>query len=448
MGGVKKTEPLLTADQQFAAQLGGAFGSAIGQAIGGNAFQKAVAGAVLSTLGSDLGIAAATALDGGAGVNLADDLKAGFANFDLNLQSSGISAVTDLAVADFVQMLGISGPGGAFLSAVAGSAASTIISNAAQELEGVANAPGTFANLGPNIANAVFSWAGEELAGLIIQPTGQDGVIGSEIGSAIGSFIPYVGTFIGDLFGTAIGNLFGEPASPQAWVHISEAPGTVRAFSSVFIGSKQNGPIADVVNLGTVLITDLNQILADTGGTIATKSPIQNFNFGIRQGQAEIDGFGGKTKFADVASALTFAYYKEITGIRITGGDVYKVRALGRASKALTTNIGYIGGLEVTSSIATISGDLAVASEYEKYIADPATIDALVAAAPNSAFAQGWAATLAAAAQLGLDQRGIDDWSAGWECLSSPLNQSDPAQVSFQLCTGKERTHCSEWGKR
>ncbi|MEZ5901262.1 MAG: calcium-binding protein [Hyphomicrobiaceae bacterium] len=121
--------------------------------------------------------------------------------------------------------------------------------------------------------------------------------------------------------------------------------------------------------------------------------------------QGYVGGIGGKiasqtipsfnVSFADAAAAQAFVEAKLLASLKtisIDGGDIYVKRAL-RNSTA--------------TSINELNGEIAVAVDYARYLADKDVIDAVVALMPDSAFAAGWLVTLSKAKELHLDEESI-----------------------------------------
>ncbi|WP_375415518.1 hypothetical protein [uncultured Bradyrhizobium sp.] len=63
--------------------------------------------------------------------------------------------------------------------------------------------------------------------------------------------------------------------------------------------------------------------------------------------------------------------------------------------------------------LATLSGDLSVAQDYENYLNNREAINAVMAANPDSAFTAGWIATFARVNDLHLNQYGKSDFLGG-----------------------------------
>jgi len=121
--------------------------------------------------------------------------------------------------------------------------------------------------------------------------------------------------------------------------------------------------------------------------------------------ESYVDGIGGKiaaqtipsfnVAFADDAAAQAFVEARLLASLKtisIDGGDIYVKRAL-RNSTATSVN--------------ALNGEISVAVDYARYLADKTVIDAVIALMPDSAFAAGWLVTLAKAKELHLDAESV-----------------------------------------
>ena len=93
-----------------------------------------------------------------------------------------------------------------------------------------------------------------------------------------------------------------------------------------------------------------------------------------------------------VDQIIEFSVLDAIKLTQIEGGDIFLKRAV-QNSQAET--------------IRDLAGELKIAEDYSRYLADRDAIDTLIAADPNSRFAAGWVITLLQAEELG-----ITDWQA------------------------------------
>jgi hypothetical protein len=123
--------------------------------------------------------------------------------------------------------------------------------------------------------------------------------------------------------------------------------------------------------------------------------------------------------FVSPDDAVHAAALDVLQHIEMIGGDLL----LKRAHQNSPSNIPDPGpewnGLTAASSqsgaekLATMSGDLSVAQDYENYLNNREAINALIAANPDSAFTAGWIATFARVNDLKLNQVSGSDFLGG-----------------------------------
>jgi hypothetical protein len=103
-----------------------------------------------------------------------------------------------------------------------------------------------------------------------------------------------------------------------------------------------------------------------------------------------------KVNINDSSDFIDTIVFHELSNVTISNGDVYVERAI-NATLAEWEAQGSAVNLD------TLQGNIEVATDYEKYLANESTINDLIAQAPTSNFAAGWIVELQQVAALGLE---------------------------------------------
>lgn len=128
----------------------------------------------------------------------------------------------------------------------------------------------------------------------------------------------------------------------------------------------------------------LRAVAESFGGTIASDT-LPNFNQSFAT-DAAISAFIDREVLAQLKTA------------RIDGGNIYVKRAIDN-SRATTLD--------------ALSGDIALALDFGRYIANKEVIDTIIALSPQSVFAAGWVITLLKAVELKIDVAAASDFHGG-----------------------------------
>lgn len=409
--------------------LGQQFGSMISD---GNVLTGIVSSALFQTLGDNLG----DVLDGLVGNQSVNHATGdAFATFGpelfTNIKNAGIGALSSFLTAELVKAVGVDGFAGELLNTAAGSIINTIISNLANT--GFAN---PFANVGTaaNLGTAVGSFLGNKLANEVVTFKTVGGQIGSALGSALGSAIgakllsgigwfggplgALAGAFIGTLVGGLVGSMFGGTPRSAADVIWDE---TSQSFKMANAYSKHGGSKDAAKQTASAVAESFNAVLAATGGRLENPNAVQSGNYGMRKDKfvyrpvhtRDKDDISAKFEGKDAAQQLIgYGLYQGLTDtdFRIIGGDPYVKRALYN-----TMADPNLKARDFDTSL--VLGNVATAQRYQIYLQNSASINALIAAEPDSVFSAEWALTFARTVELGITKRHEGDWYGGFKAL-------------------------------
>jgi len=409
---------------------GAILGAQLGSIIaGGNVLTGVLASATLQTIGDNLG----DVLDGLIGnqsVNHAvrDATRTFGPELVANLKSAGIGALSSFLTAELVHALGVNGVPGELLNTAAGAVINTVITN-------IAAGKAIFDGLSvAQVGTAVGSFIGNKLANEVISFDTVGGQIGSAVGSAIGSMIgakllsgigwfggplgALVGAFVGTIVGGLIGSLFG--GTPKSGADVLWDEGS-QSFKVANAYSKHGGSKDAAKQTASVVADTFNAVLEATGGRLENPLAVQSGNYGMRKDKfvyrpvhtKDSDDITAKFGGDDGAAKLIgYGIYQGLKDpdFKIVGGDTYVKRALYN-----TLANPQINGQNFDA--AALLGNIASAQRYETYLQSSTSINALIVAEPDSAFAAEWALTLAQAVDLGLTKRHESDWYGGFTAL-------------------------------
>lgn len=416
-------------------QIGSLFGSTLGNHLGGNAFEDALFSAALGTVFGDLGkaahylIADVTVSEGTAGerrfITGPEALDEAFEKFGdrfvSNFVSAGIGQISSFIANEVIGGTGVVADLGrivanGFISA----ALSDVVAAAGIQTGGQSLGLFTGQNYNFNPATAIAGYFGTQLANSIISPETQTAAIisgvvsslgaivgpgvvaamaGIKAGATVGSVVPIVGTFIGAFIGAIVGTFFGnilggsaKKPTARADIYVDNdgravAPGTGGAFN--------DGTVSSMVPMAEGLAATINALLDGLGGDARIDLPNGSvfMSMGYRAQDGYIVGraYGGHNLW-DLAytgnwdTAFDKARNHPLNDGMITGGDAWGRRVF------------FYGEWE---NFDQLLASLQIAAQYRKYLENKEVIDTLIAQAPDSAFAVGWALTLAQAAAMG-----------------------------------------------
>ena len=467
------------------AQVGVIFGSSLGQVIGGdNVFAQVAAGSALSTVlinvgqSFDLYANGSRVYSDGSSESLSFEEAGGIAfdnidvEFGAQIRSSGVGFAASFLTAELAESLGINGDGfGDQLFNYAANTAITSVLDAGLAAVGAgleitdAFTGALFASQGTSYNP--FTFVGRYLANEIVSPENVGGSIGQTVGSAIGGIIggasavvtavsaftgasqvllnivlPGIGALIGAVLGTLLGNVIGNLfGGDQDWsvqdVRL-ETGGT--QFSNPVAHSNTTGNSYTAYNNQLARATQgaINGFLVAIGGKLISNDVLSSENrTGIvrfltgRQGNGTyiednvvvVGSRGASLKtHSKTEDRVAWATLKVLKFSKIAGGNLYIKRAI--ASSQATT-------------LEQFAGELKIAEDYGRYLANKDAINALIALDPNSAFAAGWLITLLRAEELGVTEMAVSDFYGGISSFLKSFNldrfDASLADVSFSL---------------
>jgi len=418
-------------------QIGSILGSAIGSQLSGtDTFAQLTAGTVIGAIGKNLGQLADQALGIDLGRFADGARKEVFADFGVDLKVAAAGAVSSFLVAELINALGVDGVAGELLNTTGGVMVGQIAENIALGVD-------AFSNVGnlDILGGAIASYLGSKLASQIISFDTVGGQIGSSVGAAAGAIIftkafetlgnflaPGIGAFVGFIIGGLVGSLFG--GTPRSAADVVYNPETGE-FGVDNVWSAKGGSKETAENLAAVAAANLNGVLAAIGGTVITQGRVSGGTYGTRKsdytyrvdGGAYGPGDPGKQTIArtfdgDDENATTYliehGVVNALDDLMIAGGDVFLKRSLYGSLDTVMTGDNVNAAIQ-GEAINVIMGNFQTASDYRTYIENAATINALIAAEPESAFTAGWIITLQRAGELGLNKRHAADWLGGYQ---------------------------------
>jgi hypothetical protein len=430
----KVTAAQITLDPDVLAagmSIGQIFGSAIGASLGGNSLVgHLVRGAVGGLIGQKFVQALAISMTSDLSKISLNDV---FASQGVSVANAGIGVISSFLTAELGHALHLNGfDGQLFNTAVSGfttSMLTQVTSKMASDGLTFAGAiaamdwgnavSGALGTAGFSIESLLGSYLGHEL----VPAKTHEGAVGGQLLGAIGSFIlPGLGSLIGTVLGTWIGNQFGTEPSPGA-VDLLDQAGRLYGYApyqhsdggSYEPSDKMAKAAADIVN---TYLHAVDGVVLDHSKQV-TVGYIKNPNLLF------ISGTPGHTdrSFISADDAVHAAALDVLQNVEVIGGDLLMKRAHQNSASIHPELAPAQGGLPGQSQVSgaqqlvTMSGDLAVAQDYENYLNNREAINALIAANPESAFAAGWIATFARVNDLGLNHTNASDFLgglAGW----------------------------------
>lgn len=413
--------------------IGQIFGSAIGRSIAGNnAFAQLAAGTVGGFIGQRLGAELAESLQ----TNIANfDFTDAFAHFGVGISGAAAGSVASFLTAELGTALGLNGFGAQLFNTVvggyAGSMLNQVIAHGFDRTTAIINWGSAFSSA----TSAVSGSIGSLLASQIVHAENLGGAIGGQLGGAVGGIVgaatvigevvldfvlPGIGAFLGTLLGTIVGNWAGGSSSPLATNVVSQG----ERFYSTSLNHVQDGGDASVsAAMGNAAIGMANAYLSAVDGvgmtgiatTLIGYAVVSN-NTGVIY-RASLDS--STQNFNNLASADEVTRWLAVNllqGTEAIGGNLLMKRAHHAGNAA---------------DMLTLAGNLQVAQDYERYLDNREVINALIAANPNTAFTEGWAATFARVQDLGLSHYGAVDFLGGM--VTGYLDSIRKAGLSFNV---------------
>ena len=410
-----------------AGDVGTIFGSNLGRMLGGNNLVGQVAaGTLVGAIGHQIGDAlrygttfslddvvndAFGALAGGSGIG--------------SLSGTAIGSLSSLLIGELADSLHLSGFEHGLFQSVGTTITAQLVTNAYNVT--VLNAPASAlfngfdaGSLAFNISGAVGAYFGSYLAGQIVHANYQSGAIGGSIGSAVGAALgmsvlgpigSFLGSFVGDLAGTLLGDLFGSAPHPSSYASLWLDPASHRfMIEPGSFGGYDGGDPTTLLQIANYQSAAVNTLLDLAGAqvdwhyittgvaTITEDYPVltllqrdHTYTMALTTtGLAQIN----VNNAADIAPLVDPGIMALVHDIHLAGGDPL-VRLAWDNSHA--------------TNATAFALDLQFAHDYRAYLDDKDTIDALMAAEPDSAFTAGWVLTLLKARELGLDAAPASD---------------------------------------
>ncbi len=415
--------------------IGQIFGSAIGRAIvgkDGNPFVSLTAGTVAGFVGQKF---VQALINGPDAIDLAQlDLAAFFNGKDVSLAGAGLGAASSFLAAELATSIGLDGIGQQMFASAAGGYLGSVLNQVRQQGFAVLTT-GIDWNVALHASEVNISGTiGSLLAHQFVHPESQFGAVGGQLAGAVGSalaysfsvgisaalnvFLPGVGAFFGTIIGTIIGDaIAGDPAHPKATNEIQVLDSDPNHFTNRPAGHDDGGNVVIAKEMGDQ-VTEIANSYLDTvhgAGIYYSGKVMIGYNAGAAPYQYITGWFPNGTEitphFATATDAIQEGVRELLQNTEVFGGDLL----VKRAHQAFMSGH-HAAPTEVASDftdLANLGGDIRTAQDYEQYLNDRETINALIELYPESAFTAGWAATFARVKELGLDQVNGSDFIGG-----------------------------------
>jgi hypothetical protein len=449
--------------------VGQVLGSALGRALApDNQFVQLAAGTVIGAVGQKLAqVFAASLTTNGATF----DLSRTFADFNVSIAGAGASSVASFLVAELGTALNFPGFGGQLFNAAAGGFAGSVASQIATKMVGTASAAGVsfdaaiatldFASAATNAAYGVSALFGSLLGQQLEPAQTHEGAVGGQLLGAVGSAVgisaalsgalgtvlgfiaPGIGSLIGTILGTLIGDAFGNVPHPAA-VDLLDQAGTLYAATHYQVSATDGGDYSTPDQLVVPALAIINAYLGAVKG-----AALDHYNQVTLGYQANplfyIEGVPGHPAigtFLNPNDAVQAAALAVLQNTEVIGGDLLMKRAHQNSSSnhPLAAAPGDPSGdpgptgtdtlATAAEQLAIMSGDLALAQDYENYLNNREAINALMAVNPNSAFTAGWIATFARVNELGLNHVNASDFLGGLVGFLDSVHKAGLAEAS------------------
>lgn len=420
--------------------IGQIFGSAIGRSIAGNnAFAQLAAGTVGGFIGQRLGAELAESLQ----TNIANfDFTDAFAHFGVGISGAAAGSVASFLTAELGTALGLNGFGAQLFNSVVGGYAGSMLNQViTHTFEGTIEAI-QWSTAFSSATSAVSGSIGSLLANQIVHAENIGGMIGGQLAGAVGGIIgaatvvsdvvlnfilPGIGAFLGTVLGTLIGNLFGTSNWQPVALNVIK-PGSY-LYETNYYSSQDGGDPAVSDTMGKAAIGMINAYLTAVNGVALGQSTQKLIGFIAPSGtdyppyvlgdyvpDVPRGPFIIRRHYAAAEAAASQAAIDLLQGTEAIGGNLLLKRAHHNGNAA---------------DMLTLAGDLQVAQDYERYLDNREVINALIAANPNTAFTEGWAATFARVQDLGLSHYGATDFLGGM--VAGYLDSIRKAGLSFNV---------------
>lgn len=453
-----KGEPIkVVFPENFAlSSIGGEIGSLLGsQLANGNHIENILYSSLLKTAAQHFGtfgdlIAMGNSVEASAfvateGANTAvmqshPDLAEGFFT-NLNGQLSGV--LGSLLVDQFAAAVDLDGVAGEIATTAANAVTVQFVSQVIDVifgdldrtvLQGLADGHIDFTSQGivNSLGSALGSYAGNHLAGAIVDPEntqaavfGQIGsiaatyvtttagtvVAGQTVGQAIAAalsisanfFAPLIGTaigaFIGNVLGTTLGNLFGgDDDQPSATARVGYNV-TLNDYIASPASSHAGGDAQVAASMAQQVMNGVNQILDLTGGILRETSRAPSLSIGYEGNSYLVNVGGGEHTFSTSMDAITYAAFALLKNFDLVGGHAVLMRAWHNSD---------------ATNLFEFREDIQTGEAFQNYLTNPTGIVAMMLNNPESEAAQAWATILKRAEELKLHLPSADDFDGGW----------------------------------
>ncbi len=409
---------------EIAGNIGAFFGSKLGTYLGGNSLVAQLgAGTVMGAIGKEVG----KALTMGGTFSLDTSIDNAFGSLVTpgggvgSLASGAIATISSLLMSELADEFNLGGFEGGLFTTAGSTITSQLVTNAYGMMTGATwgngNAYTMFTGFDSGaivlqLESAIAGYLGSTLAAHIVIPDYAEGAVGQQIGSAVGgmlgSFIAgpigsFVGSFVGSIAGSVLGDLAGN--DPELHGRVVFGPdGRFHPDPTSFWGDHGgNGNL--FMHMATYTGNVVNA-LADLAGVTMNAFPVD--------GNPISNELGLQLRYTQDNHyfMINEPYQGPLSVVAYPDGDEDLAPLINTGIMTLTDRVTVSGGdplvrLAWATSTATnpsaFALDLQAAKDYRTYLDDRAMIDAMMAAAPESAFTAGWIVTLLKARELGLD---------------------------------------------
>lgn len=444
--------------EENASEIGQVFGSTLGRLLmeGESQIAQISVSTLLGTIGENLGQELENYL---RGLDGQPPLAEGFENFGQDLFNAGVGVLSSFLTAELFESLGIDGTLGEIGQQYVAGQLTTLVTQLASNVP-INEIVSSMSNW-TALANVVGAWVGQRLASELVQFDTMAGQIGAAVGTSIGAIVGMkfgfgfaknfgwaaaaIGAAIGYIVGGIVGSLIASSARTGATLMWDEE---TQRFSPTGAWAKGEAPKAGAISVAYSAGEVLNALIEMSGATIVDGDDISFGEFGTRKKDFVYRGHTANGKWVtafrsrEAQLVINFGLAYAISQLipRMAGGDVFTKRAIARTlafsgldyenmpalqeGRRIVDNPRYqvtpaqydLDSLELARKFdaSMLLGNLSAAFDYRSYLENRESIDTLIAADPNSAFAAAWMITFARAVELGLTKRSITDWIGGW----------------------------------
>ncbi|NQZ14677.1 MAG: hypothetical protein HRT94_07635, partial [Alphaproteobacteria bacterium] len=369
----------------------------------------------------------------------------------VNLQSSVVSVISSKLVEELGDVIGIDGVGGEVFDVAAGTITTGVVNetfgllfngldtgvytgilsgglNFSDSLPDGITVPEGVETVGDyvqyQVVNALAAYAGNSLAGEVVEPESEIAAIFGSAGSAIGTAIATgslwassgiatafanlgwaggplgvaIGAFIGNVAGTFLGNVFGGEDEPWAGARGGYDSDT-QLYKIGSWGTDDGGDASIARSMLQQVINGVNSVLEITQGKIRSGAKAPGIEIGYDGDEYFVAIEGQYKVFSTAVDAIYHASYKLMSEFDLVGGHAVIMRAWHNTD---------------ADNLFELKEDLEVAEAFQNYLANPTAILALMMNEPESELAQSWAAILQRAAELELHLPHDKDLDGGW----------------------------------